>query len=462
MTPGEFEALKLDIAQPGLVEKIVLFDGRILDGRHRHQAKLELGLGFTDDDFERMELSDESQALARVYSASLGRNMTDSQKAAAAVNLLPYFEREAELRRTGSKNPARPAAPRDHQIVISRDSAGKSYAVAGGLFGVSVRYVEMAKRLKAEAPEVFAQVFNGALPVSRACPPSAPRQKAERDEGRRRQPAGGIRFGEVLYPPRRRLPEDPPHLSPQKLPLIACDPPYNIGVDYHDGSGGKSDKLSPERYVKWCEDWLAECGDSPHRRWFAVDKHGSILGGGAGLRLQKARPGHAELRVKWFEGWGENCTEKFNRTSRHLLYFTASEKRFCFERSAVAVTSLRALPRSAGGYNDARVAKDESGRPQPKNFDDVWSIPRVADNFPERMKGFPTQLPVALLTPIVACCTEPGDRVLDCFNGSGTTGEACVRLGRHYSGIDKSREFLRRSEERLRAVAAEVMKKTAQ
>ncbi len=137
--------------------------------------------------------------------------------------------------------------------------------------------------------------------------------------------------------------------------LIACDPPYNIGVDYHDGSGGKSDKLSPERYVKWCEDWLAEWADTltaDGSLWIVINDLWA-----AELVCACKKLGLAMRNwVKWFEGWGENCTEKFNRTSRHLLYFTASETRLRFERIrrrrhqlAGAAAIGRRLQRCPGG-----------------------------------------------------------------------------------------------------------------
>ena len=53
----------------------------------------------------------------------------------------------------------------------------------------------------------------------------------------------------------------------------------------------------------------------------------------------------------------------------------------------------------------------------------------------------PTQKPVDLLGWLVLTYSNPGDVVLDCFMGSGTTGEAAVRLGRKFIGIEKNREF---------------------
>ena len=42
----------------------------------------------------------------------------------------------------------------------------------------------------------------------------------------------------------------------------------------------------------------------------------------------------------------------------------------------------------------------------------------------------PTTKPIALMLELVELFTDPGDIVLDPFCGSGTTGVACIRLGR--------------------------------
>lgn len=55
------------------------------------------------------------------------------------------------------------------------------------------------------------------------------------------------------------------------------------------------------------------------------------------------------------------------------------------------------------------------------------------------MKGgndYPTQKPVELLERIVRACTNPGDLVLDCFVGSGTTAVAAINSGRRFVGAD--------------------------
>jgi site-specific DNA-methyltransferase (adenine-specific) len=49
----------------------------------------------------------------------------------------------------------------------------------------------------------------------------------------------------------------------------------------------------------------------------------------------------------------------------------------------------------------------------------------------------PTQKPLELMIYLITKLTQPGDTVLDPFMGSGTTGDACIRTGRHFIGIER-------------------------
>jgi DNA modification methylase len=72
-----------------------------------------------------------------------------------------------------------------------------------------------------------------------------------------------------------------------------------------------------------------------------------------------------------------------------------------------------------------------------------------------RMKGgsdYPTQKPEVLLTRIVQACTEPGDLVLDCFIGSGTTAAVAQRLGRRWIGCDINKGAIQTTTKRLRSI----------
>ena len=79
---------------------------------------------------------------------------------------------------------------------------------------------------------------------------------------------------------------------------------------------------------------------------------------------------------------------------------------------------------------------------------DVWWQTIVSPNGKEKT-GYPTQKPIAILNRIVRVHSNPGDRVLDFFAGSGTTGEAAVRAGRDATLVDNNPEAIRIMSRRL-------------
>ena len=63
----------------------------------------------------------------------------------------------------------------------------------------------------------------------------------------------------------------------------------------------------------------------------------------------------------------------------------------------------------------------------------------------------PTTKPLGLMTRITEIITAPGQVVLDCCMGSGTTGVACIQTGRNFIGIEKERKYFEIAERRIAA-----------
>ncbi|MFC7053588.1 site-specific DNA-methyltransferase [Hansschlegelia quercus] len=88
-----------------------------------------------------------------------------------------------------------------------------------------------------------------------------------------------------------------------------------------------------------------------------------------------------------------------------------------------------------------------------------WLIPIC--NGAERLKSesgvkvHPTQKPEALLARVLLSASKPGDVVLDPFFGSGTTGAVAKRLGRHYIGVERDRDYAAAARARIDAVVPE-------
>jgi hypothetical protein len=93
--------------------------------------------------------------------------------------------------------------------------------------------------------------------------------------------------------------------------------------------------------------------------------------------------------------------------------------------------------------------------------DNIWDdIPGLGTT-PGEDTGYPTQKTTALLERIITCATNPGDRVLDPFCGSGTTLVTAQRLGRCWVGIDAAPGAIRLTRARLCDTIGEQMREAA-
>ena len=92
-----------------------------------------------------------------------------------------------------------------------------------------------------------------------------------------------------------------------------------------------------------------------------------------------------------------------------------------------------------------------SGNPRRKVFleqsagvpiQDIWTDVLDAQNQNARITGYPTEKNPSLLKRIIEASSSPGDIVMDCYAGSGTTLEVASRLQRRWIGIDRSDEAI--------------------
>ena len=61
---------------------------------------------------------------------------------------------------------------------------------------------------------------------------------------------------------------------------------------------------------------------------------------------------------------------------------------------------------------------------------------------------------MALLADIIETYSHEGDLVLDFAMGSGSTGEACIKTGRRFIGIEKDEKFFKIAQDRIDNVRA--------
>jgi len=172
MQDDEYERLKDDIAINGQLEPIVLYEGKVLDGRNRYKALCDIGL---KTDFEEYQ---GDQPLSYVISKNLHRrHLTASQRAIMATDIKPLLEVEAKKRQLAN---LKQYADTVVEIMPQRE-AGKSRDKAGDLFGVSGRYVSEAENIKEKEPELAEKVRSGDMTIAEA---KKKAQKAEREKER--------------------------------------------------------------------------------------------------------------------------------------------------------------------------------------------------------------------------------------------------------------------------------------
>lgn len=156
----ELVDLAESIAGAGLLERIVIFQGQILDGRNRYRAIVEaLQRPLTEDELE-VFAGDEEQALEYVKAKNLNRrHLTASQRAMLAAEFAALKSGEQA---TPSINQSGGVRPADRPGVLPT-------AKIADAFGVSDRMVQKARTVRElGAPHIQQMVAQGELAVDKA------------------------------------------------------------------------------------------------------------------------------------------------------------------------------------------------------------------------------------------------------------------------------------------------------
>jgi DNA modification methylase len=132
-----------------------------------------------------------------------------------------------------------------------------------------------------------------------------------------------------------------------------------------------------------------------------------------------------------------------------LWFAVRDRKNYTFNLDIVKVRKSVIAP-----YRENGVPKDWTtdgdGKPfrmtHPSNIWTDLTVPfwSMRENTPH-----PTQKPEALAKRIILASSNPGDRVLDLFSGSGTFSVVAKRLGREFIGIEMNPEYIRYALKRL-------------
>ncbi|MBX3483293.1 site-specific DNA-methyltransferase [Phenylobacterium sp.] len=264
--------------------------------------------------------------------------------------------------------------------------------------------------------------------------------------------AGELIAGDVLKSI-RKLPDE--HFQ-----LVVSSPPYNIGKSY------ERDRQTLKEYAAWqrkvCREVARVLKPGGSVCWqvgshvrdgvvFPLDFMFYDLFSKLGLKLRN--------RIVWRFNFGLHADRRFSGRYETVLWFSKGDD-YKFNLDPVRVPQLYPGKRHAA----SKPGKGglPSGNPLGKNPADywefsaerdfrenpVWDFPNVKAKHPERTEH-PCQFPIELVERCVLALTDPGDRVLDPFVGTGASVIAAIKHARQGTGIDRDARFLEIAQARL-------------
>lgn len=153
-------------------------------------------------------------------------------------------------------------------------------------------------------------------------------------------------------------------------------------------------------------------------------------------------------RIGWVSGY-KSIANNWIRNHETLLYYAKNPEKVTFNKIWVP------YPPDYERWG---------GRPPGKGLpvEDVWGVfPQEGVtslqvvSFSSELTDYPTQKPEGLLKRIIYASSKPGDLVLDCFIGTGTTAVVAQKLGRRWIGCDINKGAIQTSCKRLQTVILE-------
>jgi 16S rRNA G966 N2-methylase RsmD len=165
MSADEYRELVTDIAEHGLVESIWLYEGKVLDGRHRYKACLTSG---TEPRFRDYDGDD---AIGFVLSENVKRrHLTSGQLGFIAQDVEKAYAVEARRRQVEAGRQFGAGHPKELVADLPQASPHerKSRERAAKTVGVSGRVVQQTKRVGEKAPDLAEKVKAGTMAIDRA------------------------------------------------------------------------------------------------------------------------------------------------------------------------------------------------------------------------------------------------------------------------------------------------------
>ena len=216
--------------------------------------------------------------------------------------------------------------------------------------------------------------------------------------------------------------------------LVVTSPPYNVGIEYDK----HVDTMTYEEYLKWCKLWLKKMFD-------AMATDGRIC-----INIPfSVTPDHLN-KQKGAEDINYPVSADYIRIAqevgfkyyRTIIWQKMGSNKTCWGswRSARAPFVIDPNECILVFYKGTwkRETKGDStisGRDFMIYVKNLWTMnPQTKSSHPA---AFPPELPKRC----IKLFSYKGDTVMDCFMGSGTTGEVAAQLERNFVGIEKSQAY---------------------
>jgi len=221
----------------------------------------------------------------------------------------------------------------------------------------------------------------------------------------------------------------------QEAMLIITSPPYNIGKEYEKVK-------SIDNYLKEQEEIIKECVRVLNDKGSICWQVGNLINGEVYpldilfYPIFKKYGLHLRNRIIWHFGHGLHCSKRFSGRHETILWFTKSDD-YVFNLDPIRVPQKYPQKKHFKGDKKGQL----SGNPLGKNPSDVWDIPNVKSNHPEKTEH-PCQFPVELVERLVLSMTNKGDLVIDPFIGVGSTAIASLKNKRRSAGADIMKKYV--------------------
>jgi adenine-specific DNA-methyltransferase len=226
--------------------------------------------------------------------------------------------------------------------------------------------------------------------------------------------------------------------------LILTSPPYFMGKEY-DTSPNLSDFLEEHKallplLLRALRPNGSLCWQVGHhiQNGVAVPLDAVIYSTFSSPELQLRN------RIIWTFGHGTHAKKRFSGRHETIMWYTKGADYF-FDLDAVRVPQKYPGKKHYKGPNKGNW----SGNPKGKNPSDVWLIPNVNANHPEKT-AHPCQFPVGLAQRLIRALCPAHGQILDCYAGSGSTAVAAVIEGRSFLGCDINKSYVALARARIK------------